>query len=331
MTASTSPSRADLAGLVRKDRINLLEVAVWIVLLAAYFLFDRHLALGSLIIINILFAISLDLIVGYAGIVTLGHAVFFGVGAYTAGILAAHGYQEPLSGLAAAAAVAGLLGLASGAIILRTHGLTLVMLTLVVLLLVHELANHASWLTGGADGLYGIVVDPVLGLFRFDIFGRTAYLYALAVAFLGWLFARQLVRSPFGRSLEGIRENPLRMRAIGTPVHRRLVTIYALSAMLAGVAGGLLAQTTQSAALTMLDVERSGIILVMLIFGGVGRLTGAFVGVPLYMLLQDTFSRYDPVYWLFWVGLALLAVVLLSNGGILDIVDRLRRAGAGRR
>jgi branched-chain amino acid transport system permease protein len=302
--------------LLRSHRLRPWEALPWLAAAAAFFLFPDYLALGSQILINILFALSLDLILGYAGIVTLGHAAFFGAGAYTAGLLAAHGWGEPLSGLAVAALVSGLLGLVSGAIILRTRGLTLLMLTLVIAVMLQEAANKAGSVTGGADGLQGMNVAPVLDLFRFDLYGRVAYLYSLAVLFVAWLAARRLVHSPFGRSLTGIRENEARMHAIGSPVFRRRLTIYVIAAALAGIAGALLAQTTQFVALEVLSFERSGAVLIMLILGGVGRLYGAFIGVPLYMILQDRFAQADPVYWDFWIGLLLIIVVMARSGAL---------------
>jgi branched-chain amino acid transport system permease protein len=299
-----------VAALLRRHRLRPWEALPWLAAALAYLVFPDYLPLGSQILINILFALSLDLILGYAGIVTLGHAAFFGAGAYAAGLLAAHGWSEPLSALVVAGVTAGAIGLVGGAIILRTRGLTLLMLTLVTAELLYETANKAGAITGGADGLQGMNVAPVLGLFRFDLFGRTAYFYCLAVLFLGWLAARQIAHSPFGRSLTGIRENEARMHAIGSPVFRRRLTIYAISAAMAGVAGALLAQTTQFVALEVLSFGRSGQILIMLILGGVGRLYGAFIGVPLYMVLQDRFAQADPVYWNFWIGLGLVIIVV---------------------
>ena len=264
--------------LIRRHRLRAVELLPWVIAVAAYFAFADYLSLGSQILIMILFALSLDLVLGYAGIVTLGHSAFFGVGAYAAGIYAARVSGEPLSGLLVGAIAAAAVGWASGLVILRTQGLTLLMLTLAVTALLAEAANKASFITGGADGLQGIDIDPIFGIFRFDMFGRTAYLYCLAVLFLAWLFARRLVHSSFGRSLVGIRENTARMHAIGSPVRRRLLTIYTISAALAGIAGALLAQTTQFVGLTVLGFQRSGEIVIMLVFGGIGRLYGAFVG-----------------------------------------------------
>jgi branched-chain amino acid transport system permease protein len=314
--------------LLRDQRLHPLELLPWLVIAAAWFAFEDYRPLGAQILIMVLFALSLDLILGYAGIVTLGHAAFFGIGAYAAGILAANGWHEPISGLVFAGIVAGLTGIATGLVILRTHGLTLLMLTLAVAFMAHELANKASFITGGADGLQGIKLDPILGQWRFDLFGRTAYAYCAVVLFLAWLFARRLVHSPFGRSLVGIRENVTRMHAIGSPVRSRLVTIYAIAAALAGIAGGLLAQTTKFVGLNAISFELSGAVLIMLVFGGTGRLYGAFVGAPVYMLVQDNLSKIDPVYWFFWVGLLLVLVVMFARGGILGLADALR---AGRR
>jgi branched-chain amino acid transport system permease protein len=311
--------------LIRRHRLRAIELLPWLLAIGAYFAFGDYLALGSQILIMILFALSLDLVLGYAGIVTLGQSAFFGIGAYAAGIYAANVSGEPLSGLLVGALAAAAVGLASGLVILRTHGLTLLMLTLAVTALLAELANKASFITGGADGLQGVDINPILGVFAFDLYSRTAYIYCLIVLFLTWLFVRRLVHSSFGRSLVGIRENTIRMHAIGSPVRRRLVTIYTISAALAGVAGALLAQTTQFVGLTVLGFERSGEIVVMLVFGGIGRLYGAFVGASLYMIAQDQLAKMDPEFWYFWIGLLLVLLVMFARGGILGLIDRLLR------
>ena len=149
--------------------------------------------------------------------------------------------------------------------------------------------------------------------------------------FLAWIFALILVRSPFGRSLTGIRENVTRMHAVGAPVRKRLLTIYTISAALAGIAGALLAQTTQFVGLATLGFERSGEIVIMLVLGGIGRIYGAFVGVPLYMVAQDTFAKADPAFWNFWVGLLLVLIILFARGGVLGIIDRALHALKRRR
>jgi branched-chain amino acid transport system permease protein len=309
----------------RRHRLRPLELLPWALAVGAYFVFPDYLALGAQVLATTLFGLSADLVLGYAGIVTLGHAAFYGVGAYTAGYLAAHGVGAPIVGLIAAASVAGAVGFLSGLVILRTQGLSVLMLTLVVCVMLQEAANKMTSITGGADGLQGMQVAPILGAFRFDMFGNTAYWYCLIVLFGGWAIARTLVYSPFGRTLTGIRENVTRMHAIGSPVKLRLLTIYTISAAMAGVAGALIAETTGLVALNVLSVDLSGTILVMIILGGVGRLYGAFVGVPLYMIAQDRFSEIDPVYWYFWIGLLLVLVVVFARGGVLGLVDALLR------
>jgi branched-chain amino acid transport system permease protein len=212
----------------------------------------------------------------------------------------------------------------SGLIILRTHGLTQLMLTLAFATLLAEAANKASFITGGNDGLQGIEIDPIAGLFRFDMFGRTGYIYCLIVLFICFAFTRWLLASPFGESLVGIRENVARMHAIGAPVESRLLTAYAIGAAMAGLAGALLAQTTQFVGQSVLSFERSGEIVIMLVFGGIGRIYGAFIGVVVYMIAQDQLAKSDPVFWNFWIGLILVLAVLFARGGILGLVDRLR-------
>jgi branched-chain amino acid transport system permease protein len=321
---------AHAGGYSADPRIRPVEWLPWIVALAAFFILPEYLSLGARILIYVLYALSLDLIVGYAGIVTLGHSAYFGLGAYVAGILAAKtGISDPLVQLVAAGAAGALLGLITGAIILRTRALTLLMLTLAITSVLLEIANKASSLTGGADGLSGVVVAPVLGLFKFDIFGKTAYLYCLVVLLVGWWLVRKMIYSPFGTSLRGVRENSLRMHAIGAPVYWRLVLVYTVSAGIAGVAGGLITQTNQFVGLNVLSFESAGELLVMLILGGVGRIYGAFVGPVVYLVAQDMLAKQFPEYWYFGIGTMLVLVVMFARGGILGIFDgllaRLRR------
>ena len=323
--ASAADRSAVIDAFARRHRFRPLEAIPWVIAALAYFLLPGYLPLGAQIFATILFVLSTDLVLGYAGIVTLGQAAFFGTGAYTAGILAANGWGEPISGLVAAMAMAGLVGFASGFVILRTTGLALLMQTLIVASMLYEIANKAGRWTGGDDGLQGMDVWPIFGVFRFDLFGHVAYAYCLGVLFLGWLAVRSIVHSPFGRSLTGTRENVTRMHAIGAPVRRRLLIAYTIAAAMAGASGALIAQTTSFVGLTSLSLERSGNALIMLIIGGVGQLYGAFVGVPLFMIAQDRFSEIDPVYWYFWLGVLMIAVVLLARGGVLGLLERLWR------
>jgi branched-chain amino acid transport system permease protein len=308
----------------RQARWRPLEIAFWLCTLLPFVVTPNYLSLASQIAITALFALSLDLILGYAGIVSLGHAAFFGVGAYTAGLLAKNYLGEPLTGLVAAAAVAGLLGYATSHIIVRFRHLTLIMLTLGLGLLLHEAANSASALTGGADGLQGVKVGTLFG-FRFDMFGRTAYAYSLAVLFICFLAARRIIHSPFGLALRGIRENPTRMPAIGAPSRAHLRKAYTLAAVMAGIAGALLTHTTSTVSLEVLSFGRSADVLVILILGGAGRLYGGIVGAIIYMVARDQFSGLNPQYWYFWIGLLLVAVVMFLPNGILGGLSALHK------
>ncbi|MGF6233162.1 branched-chain amino acid transport system permease protein [Inquilinus ginsengisoli] len=311
------------------------ESLFWLAALAALLLLpDQHLILNEIAILA-LFALSLDLILGYAGIVSLGHAAFFGLGAYVAGLLTIHVAGEPLLGLVAAAAAGAVLGFASGFLVLRGSDLTRLMVTLGISLLLFEIANQAAWLTGGADGLNGMVVGPILGWFEFDLYGTTAYGYSLAVLFVLFLFVRRVVHSPFGLSLKAIRDNRLRAAAVGVPVARRLIGIYTLSAAYAAVAGALLAQTTQFVSLDVFDFHRSADVLLVLVIGGAGYLYGGPVGAVLFRFLQDWISGLTPQYWSFWLGAFLVLLVLVGRDRLVQGVRRpaaalLSRFGGGR-
>ncbi|MCP4330680.1 MAG: branched-chain amino acid ABC transporter permease [Alphaproteobacteria bacterium] len=320
------------AFLLARHRWHWAEALPWLIAAAAFFLFPGWLALGTQILIMVLFALSLDLVLGYAGIVTLGHAAFFGTGAYAAGMLSVHlGWNEPISGLVFAAFCAAVVGLVAGLILLRTRGLTLLMLTLATTILLQEFANTYDGITGGFDGLHGIAPSALLGLFEFDLWFKVPYLYSLLVLLLMFLVARQIVYSPFGRELEGIRENVARMHAIGAPVRQRLVTIYTISAAMAGVAGGLFAQANAFVTLDVLSFQRSGAVLIVLILGGSGRLYGAFVGAVVYMLMEDQLAKLSPEFWEFGIGLLLVLTVLFARRGLFGLVEDLARQAARKR
>ena len=298
-----------------------IEIVFWLLPLAAFFLLPGYLVLGSQILIVSLFAMSLDLLLGYAGIVSLGHAAFFGLGAYTAGLLASHGWGEPLTGLLAAAIVSAIFGFIVSFLVVRGEDLARLMVTLGVGLLLFEAANRAAFITGGVDGLSGVTMWKLFGVFSFDLAGKTAFLYAYGVLLLVFLVLRRMMNSPFGLSLKGIRENRKRMPAIGAPVNRRLVAVFTLGASVAGIAGALLAQTTQFVGLDTLSFERSADLLIMLVLGGAGRLYGAVVGTLIFMVAQDYLSGINPVYWQFWLGLLLVLFVFFARGGVLGALE----------
>ena len=313
----SSTALAPQAYLEGTSRWRGIEIVFWLATLLPFFLLPDYLALASQIAIAALFALSLDLILGYAGIVSLGHAAFFGLGAYSAGLFSKFVWGEPLTGLLVGAAVAAAVGYASSLIVARFRHFTLIMITLGLGLLLAEAANSAHWLTGGSDGLQGIDIWPVLGLFSFDLYGYTAYGYALVALFLLFLATRRLTNSPFGLALRGIRENRVRMPAIGAASRAHIQKAYTIAATIAGVAGALLTQTTQTAALESISFQRSADVLVMLVLGGAGRLYGGLVGAVIFMIARDQFSGIAPQYWYFWIGVLLVTVVTFLPNGIL--------------
>ena len=289
------------------------EFALWACLLCLPFLLPSHALLISEITVIALFAMSLDLILGYSGIVSLGHAAFFGMGAYSAALFAKHINPDPLLGLAIATAVTALLGAFCSLGILRGSDLTRLMVTLGVALILQELANKLDFITGGADGLQGVVMGPVLGYFEFDLVGQTAAWYTLGITLGVFVLLRQVVVSPFGFSLQAIRDNALRAQAIGIPVHARLMSVYTLAAALAGMAGGLQAQTTGFASLDMFGFDRSADVLLMLVIGGTGWLWGGIVGAVVFKSLHSVISAWTSQYWTFWLGLFLVVLMLVGR------------------
>src|SRR5436190_2640159 len=326
LSTVTEPQRY----LAAQIRWRVIEIVFWLAALTPFVLTPNYLVLASQIAITALFALSLDLILGYAGIVSLGHAAYFGFGSYTAGLIAKWGWGEPLSGLLIAGAAAGLLGYLTSFIVAPFKHLALIMITLGLGLLLAEAANSASWLTGGADGLQGVRMWKLFGAFEFDIFGTTAYSYSLVVLFLCFLIARRVIHSPFGLALRGIRENATRMPAIGAPSRAHLRKAYTIAAVVAGIAGAVLTQTTSTVSLEVLSFSRSADVLVILILGGAGRLYGGIVGAIIYMVARDQFSGMNPQYWYFWIGTLLIAVVIFLPNGILGGMARLVRSERGR-
>ena len=301
------------SALLRTARWRPWEFVIWAVAFALPLAMPSHSLLVNEIAIVALFAMSLDLILGYTGIVSLGHAAFFGFGAYTAALFAKLVMPDPTVGLIVATVLSAVLGLVASVTILRGSDLTRLMVTLGTALLLLELANKLDWLTGGADGLQGVVMGPVLGLFEFDLYGRTAAWYSLAVMLLLFLVMRRIVQSPFGATLKAIRDNRLRAMAIGIPVVSRVVVIYTVAAGIAGAAGALLAQTSGFASLDVFDFHRSADVLLVLVIGGTGYLYGGIFGAIAFKLLHDLISAWTPQYWTFWLGLFLVALVLVGR------------------
>jgi branched-chain amino acid transport system permease protein len=316
-----------------RARWSPLEIAFWIFAFATIWLFPaKHLILTETAILG-LFALSLDLIVGYAGIISLGQAAFFGLAGYFAGLVAKYGFiDEPVIALVLAGLAAAALGFVTSFLVLRGSDLTRLMVTLGVSLMLGELANRYSNITGGADGLQGVTIAPILGRFHFDMYGHTGYIYSLTVLFVCFVIARRIVYSPFGLSLRAVKGNTLRAAAIGVPVKWRMVAIYTVSAFFAGIAGALLTQTTAFCSLDVLSLDRSADLLLVLVLGGTGYLYGGLIGAVIYKFLQDWIATLTPQYWQFWIGLVLVVIVLIGRerigGGNVALRSYVSRLGA---
>jgi branched-chain amino acid transport system permease protein len=297
------------------------ESLIWLAALAVFFIFPSDRSLGTSVLVMALFVVSLDLALGFGGILSLGHALFFGAGAYGAAMLALNGMHEPILGALLSGLAAGVLALLLGPLVVRYSGLGQIMVTLALTQIAFELANKATWLTGGDDGLGGFKMAPLFGIFEWSVYNETAYFYALGWLFVLFVLARRLVSSPFGVALQGFRENRSRMLLIGAPARWHLIWVYAISAFIAGVAGAVLAQTTSFVSLNVLSLNLSIEVLVMLVLGGVGRLYGAVLGAAVYMLVHHFAAEWNPHYWMFVIGGLLIFVVRVARGGILGILE----------
>ena len=296
-----------------------------------YFVFPEQLPLAARIATMAIFVMSLDLVVGYAGLATLGHAALYGAGAYAAGIAATHLGGDPLLGLAIGAAAGAAVAALSGLFLLRFQGLTFLMLTIAVGQILQNLASKLRDWTGGDDGLSGYSVSPVLGLAPFDLYGRVAFLYCFVAMMICLATMRRLMGSPFGLACLGIHQNRLRMAALGTDIRGTLLKLYALSGLFAGVAGALSAQVNQIVGLDSLGFDLSAEALVMLVLGGVGTLWGAIAGTAVFMVIHHVASTLNPYHWLFIIGGMLVFVVLVPQQRWLGFFRRRWLALAGPR
>jgi branched-chain amino acid transport system permease protein len=313
-----------------RHRIHWLEPVFWATTLLVYFVYPQYLAVATGVLIMALFALSYDLVIGFAGILTLGHGLYFGIGAYAAGLIAKFAWNEAITGALAAGAGAAAVAAMLGPFILRLRGLPLIMVTLGISVIAFEAGNKAAWITGGDDGLTGFTMAPLFGIFRWSMFGHTKFLYVL-----GWLFVlfhvlRRVVASPYGVSLQGIRENPHRMQLVGTPVLRHLVVAYVIGAGVAGIAGALLAQTSAFVGLDVLSLDITLDGLVMVVLGGIGTLHGSLLGAPLYLLVKHFAREWNPDYWLFAIGALLILTVRFGRGGVLGLAGQIWSRARGR-
>jgi branched-chain amino acid transport system permease protein len=290
-----------------------------------WFLFPDDLAFLTRLIGIALLVLSLDLVTGYCGIATLGHAAQFGVAAYAAGIACVRGVTDPVALLGVGLVAGTLMGLISGALITRFRGLPQLVLSIAVGQLVAALANKLQWLTGGSDGLSGIEPGKVFGLYGFDMYSRTAFLFSLVVLIVVFATLSRFVRSPFGLMCRAIKDDDLRAKMIGVAVYPRLVIMYGVSGAVAGIGGALTAISTGVVGLDGVSFERSAEVLVMLVLGGAGHLWGALAGAVLFQIFEHIVSAANPFHWMTLVGLLLILIVVFAPKGLIEPVLSLAR------
>jgi len=329
MPAAASGSRT-----LGRDLLGLALIAL--VGLGGYWFFPDNLAFLTRVISVALLVLSLDLIVGYCGIASLGQGALYGAGAYAAGIACVHGITDPVLLIVIGAAAGAMMGLLMGAIMLRAHGLPQLVLSIAIVQLLHEAANKASLITGGSDGLSGMSPAPLFGLFEFDLWGRSAYLFGLGLLLIVFAVLRLVTRSPFGMICRGLKEDPLRISALGIYAFPVLLKMFVISGTVAGMGGALAAIATQVVGLDSVSFEVSANALVMLVLGGIGHLYGALIGTVIFMALEHIVAAINPFHWMTLVGAALIAIVLFAPRGLSGTLDELARLltrnrwGAGR-
>lgn len=312
--------------LLRRPRFGAAEAAFWLVALAGALAFSGQFAFATAVAIAMIFALSLNLVLGYGGIITLGHGLHYGAGAYVAAFLAQAGVREPVAVALLAGLASALLALPLGWLVVRLSGLSVIMVTLSLAALGYEAANKATWLTHGDDGMQGFTFAPILGVVPQTIDGRPSYLYVLAWLAVLFVLVRTIVASPYGVALQGIRENRGRMRLIGAPVVRHLLVAYALGGFIAGIAGALATETTRFVGLDALSVDRSFEVLLMTVLGGVGTLYGPLLGAGVYQAVHHAAAEWNPYHWMFAIGVLLIVVVRFAHGGIVGLRTMLPRA-----
>ncbi len=306
-----------------RDLLGLALIAL--VGLVGYWLFPDNLAFLTRLISVALLVLSLDLIVGYCGIASLGQGALYGAGAYAAGIACVHGITDPVLLILIGAAAGAVMGILMGAIMLRAHGLPQLVLSIAIVQLLHEAANKASSITGGSDGLSGMSPAPLFGIFEFDLWGRSAYLFGLGLLLIVFAVLRFVTRSPFGMVCRGLKEDPLRISALGIYAFPVLLKMFVISGAVAGMGGALAAIATQVVGLDSVSFEISANALVMLVLGGIGHLYGALIGTVIFMALEHVVAAINPFHWMTLVGAVLIAIVLFAPRGLSGTLDELAR------
>jgi branched-chain amino acid transport system permease protein len=278
------------------------------------------LVMATRIMIFAMAALSLDLILGFGGMVSFGHAAFIGIGAYTVGILASHGIGDFLLQAPVAIAVSTLFALITGAISLRTRGVYFIMITLAFGQMAFFFMVSLS-AYGGDDGLTLASRSTIAGLRMLD--SNLAFYYAVFALLLGFfLLARTIIASRFGRVLRGIHDNPDRMRAIGFSPLRYQLVAYCLAGAMAGIAGTLLVNQNEFAAPAYMSWQRSGDLIFMVVLGGMGTLIGPIAGAAGLMVLEEVLAKFSE-HWKLGLGVILILIVLNTRGGIAGMIERI--------
>lgn len=318
MPATPSASRT-----LGRDLLGLALIAL--AGLAGYWLFPDNLAFLTRVISVALLVLSLDLIVGYCGVASLGQGALYGAGAYAAGIACINGVTDPVLLILIGGGAGATMGLLMGAIMLRAHALPQLVLSIAIVQLLHEAANKASSITGGSDGLSGMSPAPLFGIFEFDLWGRSAYLFGLGLLLIVFAVLRFVTRSPFGMVCRGLKEDPLRISALGIYAFPVLLKMFVISGAVAGMGGALAAIATQVVGLDSVSFEISANALVMLVLGGIGHLYGALIGTVIFMALEHIVAAINPFHWMTLVGAVLIAIVLFAPRGLSGTLDELAR------
>jgi branched-chain amino acid transport system permease protein len=284
-------------------------------------------SLGARVMIFAVAAVALDLLLGYGGLISFGHAAFIGLGAYAVGILAAHGITDALIALPAALAISALYAFLTGIVCLRTTGVYFIMITLAFAQMAYFTATSLAPY-GGDDGLTVAARNTFAGFAL--IKNERAFYYVVFACLLGsYLFCRALVASRFGRVLRGAKENPVRMATIGFNVYRFQLAAYVIAGALAGLSGFLLANATEFVSPAYMSWQRSGELIVMVLLGGLGSLNGAIIGTAAYLLTEEWLAGFTE-NWKVIFGPMLVLVVLFARGGLLGVwTELVRRFGRG--
>ena len=321
-------------------RENIVNAAIALGLLAAAFAAQAvgqifYITLATRIVILALAAVGLNLALGLGGLVSFGHALFFGIGGYAAGILAAHGFsaeplllgipgttQMPIIWMTAAIAC-GAVGVAVGAISLRTSGVYFIMITLAFAQMVYYFA--VSWPAyGGEDGLSIVLRNKFPG--TNTMVPMNFFLIAYCAMLVGILIVAVIRRSRFGTALEVTRQNETRAAAVGIAPFPIKLVAFAISGMITGIAGALYADLNRFVSPSMMSWHMSGELIVLIILGGTGRLFGPVAGAALYVLIEHNLGEVTE-RWQFFLGLILLGTVLFARGGVMGLLAGKARHG----